>query len=109
MGVWKGCGHKAEPVFFKDDILGVVAIVEYSENNPKDLCYDCWAKERGLPYSKERLERREAERLREVKKPRDDYPLREKCSHAKGWIGECRYAESCASCRFRKEVKKHVT
>jgi hypothetical protein len=62
MSIWKGCGHKTEPVFFKNDPLGVIAVVEYSEDNPKDLCYDCWAKERGLPYSKERLERREAEK-----------------------------------------------
>jgi hypothetical protein len=68
-GIWKGCGHKSEPVFFKGDTLSVVAIVEYSEDNPKDLCYDCWAKECGLPYSKERLERREVDRLKEVKKP----------------------------------------
>jgi hypothetical protein len=69
MGAWKGCGHKVEPVFFNDDPLSVFTLVEYSEDNQKDLCYDCWAKERGLPYSEERLDRREAERLKEVKKP----------------------------------------
>jgi hypothetical protein len=59
------CGHRVELVLFSNNILSVIAVVEFSENNPKNLCYDCWAKESGRPYSKERLERREAERLKE--------------------------------------------
>ena len=62
MTIWEGCGHKVEPVFFSDNILSVIAVVEYTENNPKKLCYDCWAKESGLPYSKERLDRREKDK-----------------------------------------------
>ena len=55
MGVWPGCGHEVVPKFFRNDILGVARLVEYTESNSKELCYDCWAKERGLPYDKKRL------------------------------------------------------
>ena len=65
-GAWEGCGHKVEPVLFSDNILNVIAVVEYTGNNPKNLCYDCWAKESGLPYSKERFDRREKERVLEA-------------------------------------------
>jgi len=71
MGVWKGCGHEVEPVFFSNSILSVIAVVEYDEENPDELCYDCWAKARGLPYSEERLARREKKRL-EAEKTRGD-------------------------------------
>lgn len=54
-GVWSGCGHKVVPKFFRNDILGVMRLVEFTEENPKELCYDCWAKERGYPYDKKRL------------------------------------------------------
>ena len=55
MGVWPGCGHKVAAKFFRNDILSVTGVVEFMEDNPKQLCYDCWAKERGLPYDKKRL------------------------------------------------------
>ena len=55
MGVWPGCGHGVVPKFFRNDILGVARAVEFLDGNPKELCYDCWAKERGLPYDKKRI------------------------------------------------------
>jgi hypothetical protein len=66
VSVWEGCGHKVELIFFSNHILSVITVVEYTENNPRKLCYDCWAKEAGLPYSKERLARREAEKVRRL-------------------------------------------
>ena len=54
MSKWS-CGHGVVPKFFRNDILGVAMLVEFTEDNPKKLCYDCWAKERGLPYDKKRL------------------------------------------------------
>lgn len=63
MGIWNGCGHEVEPVFFSNNVLSVIRIMEYDEENPNELCYDCWAKERGLPYDSVRFARREAKRL----------------------------------------------
>ena len=59
MGVWPGCGHAVVPKFFKNDILSVVGIVDFMDDNPKELCYDCWAKARGLPYDWKRLGEKE--------------------------------------------------
>ena len=44
--IWEGCGHEVEPVFLSGgDVLSAVIAIEYMENNPKKLCFDCWLKE----------------------------------------------------------------
>lgn len=47
MAKWDGCGHEVKLRFFRNDILSIIEVVEYTENNPNKLCYDCWKKERG--------------------------------------------------------------
>jgi hypothetical protein len=44
-GVWKGCGHKVRAVILDNNLLSIASYMEFEENNPKDLCIDCWEKD----------------------------------------------------------------
>lgn len=41
--VWS-CGHKVKPVFFRNEPFQAIIAVEYTENNPEKLCFECWRK-----------------------------------------------------------------
>jgi hypothetical protein len=42
--VWKGCGHRVKAVILDNNPLSVASHLEYLENNPRDLCLECWQK-----------------------------------------------------------------
>ena len=44
-GIWKGCGHKVKAIFLCDAPFCIIPYIEFLEDNPKELCYDCWKKE----------------------------------------------------------------
>lgn len=44
-GVWEGCGHPHKVLLFCDCTLHMIEYMEFVENNPKKLCWDCWQKE----------------------------------------------------------------
>lgn len=41
-GIWSGCGHKVKAIILDGNILSLTCHLEYLENNPKDLCHECW-------------------------------------------------------------------
>ncbi len=47
-GIWKGCGHKVKAIMLCDDPLCIAPYIEFLQDNPKELCYDCWKKEKEL-------------------------------------------------------------
>ena len=44
-GIWKGCGHKVKAIIIDNNPLSIAWYLEFEENNPKDLCMDCWEKD----------------------------------------------------------------
>lgn len=44
-GVWEGCGHKVRAVILDNNPFSVSSHLGYLENNPKNLCHECWLKD----------------------------------------------------------------
>jgi len=44
-GRWRGCGHKVRAIILDNNPLSIASYLEFDENNPKDLCIDCWEKD----------------------------------------------------------------
>lgn len=49
-GKWTGCGHRLKQTMVGKDasISLLTRYVEFLHNNPRDLCWKCWHKDRGL-------------------------------------------------------------
>lgn len=48
MSGWKRCtkcGKERIPVVMNDDPYSVLCHLNFMENNPKELCLECWTKE----------------------------------------------------------------
>jgi len=44
-GIWKGCGHKVTAILLCDNPACFIPYAEFLNDNPKELCYDCWKAE----------------------------------------------------------------
>lgn len=44
---WKGCGHSVEAMILDGNPLSIIPYLEFRENNPDELCWECWLKKRG--------------------------------------------------------------
>lgn len=44
-GIWKGCGHPVKAIILDNNMISIACYMEFEENNPKELCLDCWEKE----------------------------------------------------------------
>ncbi len=53
-GIWKGCGHKVKMILLCDNPACFIPYAEFLNDNPKELCFDCWNKEAG--FSREEKE-----------------------------------------------------
>lgn len=50
--IWEGCGHKVKAILLCDDPLCIIPWIEFLEDNPKQLCFDCWNKEMEVEHGR---------------------------------------------------------
>jgi len=44
-GKWIGCGHPVRALILDNNPLSIASYFEFDENNPNNLCIDCWEKD----------------------------------------------------------------